>query len=66
MRYPYVILVFSTALMFSASTLAQSNSEAPAVATALCKDRSYYTGSPHRGDCARHGAVVREKAEPEL
>ena len=57
MRYPYVILVFSTALMFSASTLAQANSEAPAGATALCKDSSYYTGSTHRGACARHGGV---------
>lgn len=53
MRYPYTILVFSTALMFSASALAQT----PAGATALCRDNSYYSGSTHRGACARHGGV---------
>lgn len=53
MRYQYFIAVFSTALIFSGSTLAQ----APAGATAICKDNSYYTGSTHRGACARHGGV---------
>lgn len=56
MRHPYFILVLGTVLWVSGPTFAQSGGS-PAGATALCKDNTYFSGTTHRGACARHGGV---------
>ena len=53
MRYIFGIMVAGLALTLTRPAFAQ----APAGATAQCRDNSYYTGASHRGACARHGGV---------
>jgi len=57
MRYTCGTLAFIAVLTTSNLTFAQTQSGPPAGATALCKDNTYYTGSSHRGACARHGGI---------
>jgi uncharacterized protein DUF3761 len=44
-------------LLFLTSVVWAAPAQAPAGATAECKDGSYYSGSSKRGACSRHGGI---------
>ena len=50
-------IALAAGLIVSHGVYAQAPANAPAGATGLCKDGSYYTSPTKKGACAKHGGV---------